>query len=112
MQVSGEPEQEKLSVFSVKSIAETGHEETWTAATAAALHAAPESVANDCVGDKIAGEAALLPLALAKALEYRREALSICRLVLTAQPAVTQLIGSSGRQSPPSAIASGAVAGR
>jgi hypothetical protein len=89
-------------VFSVKFIAEAGHEETCTVSvTAAALHAAAESVAKVCVGEEIAGEAALLPLALAKVLEYRREALSICRLVLTAHPAVTQLIGSSGRQSPP-----------
>jgi hypothetical protein len=102
VQASGDPEQEKLIVLAVKSIPAIGQEETWTTSVAdAELHACPDKVLNDCVGEAIAGEDALLPAALAKVLEYRRVALSRVRLVLTEQPAAMQVMGSSGLQSPP-----------
>src|SRR5712692_3810667 len=85
-------------------IAAAGHDETVMFSFALArVHAAAGAVDCVCAGEAIKGFSALLPAALVKLLTEWLGPLSSVSEVFTEHPALTQLIGSSGRQSPPPA---------
>ena len=100
MQASGDPLQEKLSE-SVKFMVESGHDDTVTVSLTDAWLQALLVLEMVCVGELILGLDALLPFGVLKSLAYLPVALFRVSEVVTLQPAETQLIGSSGRQSPP-----------
>jgi len=100
VQASGEPVQEKLSE-SVKLMVESGHADTVTVSLTVAWLQALVVVEIVCVGEVSVGEPALEVLVLPKSLAYFPVPLFRVMEVVTLQPAEMQLIGSSGRQSPP-----------